>query len=93
MYDFPKLYVAGEDYIIRECINGIELNEYLAKYPLTPSISSKIIQLYDAMLNVEFTRLDTALFHVFLTQFGDFKLIDTSKAIKKRNNLSNLNCQ
>lgn len=28
---FPRLYESGANYIIREYINGIELNEYLSK--------------------------------------------------------------
>lgn len=81
---FPKIYCAGTDYIIRECINGIELNKYLAKYPLTPDISSRIIELYESFMKVGYTRLDTALFHIFMTPQNDLKLIDTSKALKKK---------
>lgn len=81
---FPRLYAYGENYIIREYINGIELDKYLSSYPLTPVISNKIIKLYDAMIRVGYTRLDTALFHIFITQSGDFKLIDTAKAMKKK---------
>jgi predicted Ser/Thr protein kinase len=80
---FPRVYAAGEDYIIRECINGIELNKYLQQNPLTPVISQKIIDLYEAMKNVGYTRLDSAIFHIFITPSKDIKLIDTAKALKK----------
>lgn len=80
---FPRVYAAGEDYIIRECINGIELNKYLQQIPLTPDISQKIIELYEAMRNVGFTRLDSAIFHIFITPSMEIKLIDTAKALKK----------
>lgn len=87
---FPRLYGYGEKYIIRECINGIELNKYLSSHPLTPDISNKIIKLYEAMVRVGYTRLDTALFHIFITPSNELKLIDTSKAIKKRTTYPNL---
>lgn len=81
---FPKLYSAGNNYIIRECINGIELNKFLVDYELTSSISEKIIKLYDAMEKVKFNRLDSALFHIFVTAEGSLRLIDTAKALKKK---------
>jgi RIO-like serine/threonine protein kinase len=81
---FPRLYSAGEDYIVRECINGIELNRYLSSSPLTPWISNKIINLYEAMGRVGYRRLDSAIFHIFMTPSGELKLIDTAKAIKKK---------
>ena len=81
---FPKLYYAGEDYIVRECINGIELNKYLLNHSFEPWISAGIIGIYEAMKKVDFTRLDSTLFHVFVTSENSFKLIDTSKALRKK---------
>ena len=81
---FPKLYSFGKKYIIRECISGIELDKYLLRNTLTPSISNKIIELYEAMLKVGYTRLDSALFHIFITSSNNLKLIDTAKSLKKK---------
>jgi predicted Ser/Thr protein kinase len=81
---FPRLYEAGNKFIIRECINGIELDKYLSAYSLTPTLSYKIVKLYEAMLRVGYTRLDSAIFHIFITPSGNLKLIDTAKALKKK---------
>ncbi|WP_278600046.1 hypothetical protein [Clostridium tertium] len=81
---FPKIYSYGEKHIIREYIDGTELNKYLLSRPLTSDISSKIIEIYEAMYSIGFTRLDSALFHIFLTPLNDIKLIDTAKAMKKK---------
>lgn len=64
---FPKLYSYGDNYIIRELIKGIELDKYLLNNSLTPILSNKILELYDAMYRIGFSRLDTALFHIFIT--------------------------
>lgn len=80
---FPKLYSFGEDYIIREYIDGIELDKYLSKNKITPYICENIISIYKAMNNVGFKRLDTALFHIFITPSNNFKVIDTARAMKK----------
>ncbi|PRR83804.1 hypothetical protein [Clostridium vincentii] len=81
---FPKLYSHGENYIIREYIDGIELDKYLSSHPLTASLSTKLIHLYEAMIQVGYNRLDTALFHIFITPSDDMKLIDTAKSMKKK---------
>lgn len=91
---FPKLYAFGYDYIIREYIDGIELDKYLSSQPLTKRISQKILELYESMYLVGYSRLDAAPFHIFLTPVNDIKLIDTARAMKKKSIYPNLiiNC-
>lgn len=48
-----------------------------------PSYFTVAIELYDAMYRVGFSRLDTALFHIFITDNEDIKLIDTARAMSK----------
>lgn len=87
---FPRLYEYGSNYIIREYINGIELNEYLSKQKLTPELSSKLIELYEAMVKVGYARHDAAIFHILVMPSGELKLIDTAKAMKKKSVIPNL---
>ena len=87
---FPRLYESGANYIIREYINGIELNEYLSKQNLTHQLSSKIIELYEAMVKVGYLRQDAAIFHIFVMPSGELKLIDTAKAMKKKSTIPHL---
>ncbi|MGN0144042.1 MAG: hypothetical protein ACI398_03615 [Clostridium sp.] len=59
------------------------------------------MEIYLAMKYVGFSRLDSALFHMFLLDSGEIKLIDTAKAMKKNytypriiiNSLSRLDCK
>ncbi len=81
---FPAMYSSGYNYIIREYIQGQELNKYLTANFLSEGLCYKIIELYEAMRAIGFTRLDTAIFHIFITPSGDLKLIDTAKAMKKK---------
>lgn len=64
---FPRIYSYGDNCIIRELINSIELDKYLLNNLLTLVLSNKILELYDAMYRIIFSRLDTALFHIFIT--------------------------
>lgn len=82
-HHFPKLYKWGDKYIVREYIEGIELDKYLKKNPLTPLISIKIVDLYNAIVKAGFSRQDTMLFHIFITPEGDFKMIDTARVMKE----------
>lgn len=78
---FPKLYDFGENYIVREYIDGIELDKYLKDNPLTLDLSKKIISIYEALGSVGYRRQDTALLHIFINSRGDLRLIDTAKAM------------
>lgn len=80
---FPRLYEWGDKYIVREYIDGIELDKYLKNNPLTPVISLKIINLYDAIDRAGFSRVDTMLFHILITGDGTFKMIDTARVMKE----------
>lgn len=80
---FPRLYSFGKNHIIREFIDGIELDKYLASQLLTEDTSKKIIELYYAMKSVGYRRLDAAPFHIFLTSSNNIRLIDTARAMKK----------
>lgn len=42
------------------------------------------MELYLKMKYVGFKRLDSALFHIFITDYGELKIIDTAKAMKKK---------
>jgi predicted Ser/Thr protein kinase len=78
---FPKLYDFGEKYIIREFVEGIELDKYLSDNPLTLDLSEKIIKIYEALGEVGYKRQDTALLHIFINSNGRLRLIDTAKAM------------
>jgi predicted Ser/Thr protein kinase len=87
---FPELYHYGENYIVREYINGTELDNYLLSNKLTQELIAKLIELYEAMVNVGYRRLDAAIFHIFITEAGQLKLIDTAKAMKKKTQIPHL---
>jgi predicted Ser/Thr protein kinase len=78
---FPKLYDFGDNFIIREFIEGIELDKYLQNHPLTEDLSGKIIKIYESLGEVGYKRQDTALLHIFIDSKGNLRLIDTAKAM------------
>lgn len=74
---FPKLYDWGDDYIIREFINGTPLSSYLDEgRSMTLDVYSKIIFVLEELSNLGFTRLDFRPPHLFFLPNGEVKLID-----------------
>lgn len=78
---FPRLYDFGERFIVREFIDGIELDKYLKINPLTFELSKKIIEVYTAFGEAGYKRQDTALLHIFINSQGNLRVIDTAKAM------------
>jgi predicted Ser/Thr protein kinase len=80
---FPKLYDFGEKFIVREFIEGIELDKHLKNNPLTSELSKRLLDIYIALGEVGYKRQDTALLHIFINSKGILRVIDTAKAMSK----------
>ena len=80
---FPKMFDFGENYIVREFIEGIELDKYLKTNPLTIELSESLINIYEALGQVGYRRQDTALLHIFIDTNKTLRIIDTAKAMSK----------
>lgn len=78
---FPKLYDFGEKFIVREFVEGIELDKYLKDNPLTFELSKKIIEVYRALGEVGYKRQDTVLLHILIDENENLRVIDTAKAM------------
>jgi predicted Ser/Thr protein kinase len=83
-HHFTRLYGYGDRYIVRECIHGIELDKYLKINPLTLEISTKIIDVYETLGKVGYSRKDIMLFHIFVTSDKYFRIIDTARVMKEK---------
>jgi predicted Ser/Thr protein kinase len=81
---FPKILESGENFIVREYIDGIELDKYIIDHSLDINITKKILQVYDALGRVGYRRQDIVLFHILVTKKGVFRIIDTGKVMKEK---------
>ena len=81
---FPKVYGYGKDYIIREYFNGMNLRQYLKKFPLTESISYQLVKLLRAFKRLNFSRIDTRLKNVIVTAKGKVRPIDFVNSKRQR---------
>ncbi|MCU6796035.1 kinase [Paenibacillus sp. WQ 127069] len=65
----PKLYEAGPNYLIMELVQGASLDRYLKKKgAMTRSDTERILFIIHEMIRLGFTRIDAAVFHIFIDQ-------------------------
>ncbi|MED4268260.1 hypothetical protein [Priestia megaterium] len=77
----PRLYDYGSNYIVMECIKGISLAKYLKKNRyITKSLVMQLINLFDELQKLNFSRQDTELRHVLMNEHGNLKIIDLKRA-------------
>ncbi|MGE5677298.1 MAG: hypothetical protein ACM3ZR_04495 [Pseudomonadota bacterium] len=80
----PKVYEAGDSYLIMEYIQGVSLAEMLSeKKEITFQLSVKLTGLFKEMKNLGFTRLDASLRHIIVTPENSLRLIDLVHAYEQ----------
>ncbi|UYP11047.1 kinase (plasmid) [Priestia aryabhattai] len=76
-----RLYDYGSNYIVMEYIKGISLAKYLKKNRyLTKSLVIQLINLFDELQKLKFSRQDTELRHILINEQGNLKVIDLKRA-------------
>ncbi|WP_412762328.1 hypothetical protein [Priestia megaterium] len=81
----PRLYDYGPNYIVMEYIKGISLAKYLKKNRhITKSIVIQLINLFDELKKLNFSRRDTELRHVLMNEQGNLKVIDLKRAFTSK---------
>lgn len=56
---FPKMYSKGDLYIVREMVNGIQLDKYIKRYGLDAEICKNLYKLLKEFKRLKFTKIDT----------------------------------
>ncbi|WP_314588162.1 RIO1 family regulatory kinase/ATPase [Paenibacillus terrigena] len=79
----PKLYEYGEDYLVLEFINGYSLKRTLeTTKTISRAESEQILYIIHEMKRLGFTRIDIALFHIYI-QEHTCKIIDLVNSYNK----------
>lgn len=73
---FPKIHKHGKNYIIRDCINGISLKEYIEQNGLSKDLSLKLIDLIEEFKKLKFKKLDIRCRDIFVQPDGSLMTID-----------------
>ncbi|MGE5604621.1 MAG: hypothetical protein ACM3YE_02900 [Bacteroidota bacterium] len=73
----PRIYEKGVNYIIMEYLRGPSLDSYLQKKGMIPVwVTRQVLQVLKKMKQFHFTRIDSALRHIFIDRNNNPKIID-----------------
>lgn len=80
---FPKLYEKGRLYIVREMINGIQLNKYIKENGINEEITKNIYLLTKEFERLRFTKIDTRCKDLYLCDDNKIRIIDPKKCYRR----------
>ncbi|WP_051652353.1 protein kinase [Clostridium algidicarnis] len=83
---FPRIYEIGENYMIREYVEGDVLPKYIRKHGFNDELGKKIIELLKEFKILKFTKIDLRCKDIFVQPNGDLKVIDPKKFYTKDRN-------
>jgi len=80
---FPHVYGMMGNYMIRDFVDGISLNDYIKKYGLDKNLSIKIINLFEEFKKLKFSKLDVRCKDIIISPNGSLMVIDPKKCYSK----------
>lgn len=80
---FPRIYEIGENYMIREYVEGDMLPKYISKHGFNDELGKKIIELLKEFKILKFKKIDLRCKDIFVQPNGDLKVIDPKKFYTK----------
>jgi len=76
---FPRIYECTENYMIREFFEGPNLAEYIRLNGMSETLAKKILEIIDAFIELEYSRIDCRLPHIIVTKGENLKIIDPTR--------------
>ena len=83
---FPKLYEKGKMYIVREMVEGTQLDKYIKKYGINKTITNNIYRMTKEFKRLHFTKIDSRCKDIYIGENYDLMLIDPKKYFKRKVN-------
>ncbi len=81
---FPKVYSIGKLYIVREMVDGIQLDKYIKRNGLNKEIALNIYKLTKEFRRMKFSKIDTRCKDVMVSENNKIMLIDPKKCFKRK---------
>jgi len=83
---FPRLYKRGRFYIVREIVQGIQLDKYIKEQGLNKELTANIYKLTKEFKRLGFSKIDTRCKDVMVSENNKVMIIDPKKAFKRNVN-------
>jgi len=74
---FPRIYEIGANYIVRECVDGEILSNYIMEHGMNKKLGHNIIKMLKEFEKLKFTRIDIRCRDIFVQPDGSLKVIDS----------------
>lgn len=81
---FPKVYSVGKLYVVREMVEGIQLDKYIKKNGLNREIAANIYKLTKEFKRIKFSKIDTRCKDILVGENNKIMLIDPKKCFKRK---------
>jgi predicted Ser/Thr protein kinase len=83
---FPEIYEIGCNYMIRECVYGVVLSEYIRNYGMDRMLGHNIIEMLKEFNKINFKKIDLRCRDIFVQSDGSLRIIDPKKFYTKARN-------
>jgi len=83
---FPRIYRRGRFYIVREIVQGVQLDKYIKEKGLNKELTANIYKLTKEFKRLGFSKIDTRCKDVMVSENNKVMIIDPKKAFKRNVN-------
>jgi len=81
---FPLIFEIGQNYMVRECVEGKLLSKYIKKHGMEKKLALKIIDMLKEFYKLDFKKIDIRCRDIFVQKDGTLKIIDPQKFFSKK---------
>lgn len=81
---FPRIYINGEYYILREMVNGKRLDHYIQENGLSQQLIYNLYRLINEFKALKFTKLDARCRDIYVNENERVKVIDPKQCYKRK---------
>lgn len=83
---FPKLYKRGNLYVVREMVEGVQLDKYIKKHGLSREIAKNIYKITKEFKRLEFSKIDSRCKDLYVGKGESIMIIDPKKCFNRKVN-------
>lgn len=80
---FPRLHKKGKFYVVREMVEGVQLDKYIKKHGLNLELAKNIYKLTKEFKRLDFSKIDTRCKDLYVGKNNKIMLIDPKKCFKR----------
>lgn len=81
---FPKIYKKGEYYIVRDKVDGLEMDKYIKNHGLNRNLVEKIYNLLVEFKKLKFKKLDIRCKDILVSKGETLMIIDPKKSYERK---------